>query len=442
MVALDVYRTYYPNPRNTDDDTIAGAMKRAKGAAPSLGREIEEIAGLVKRGDIFSKRFQQFTAPLMAKGFEDTFLYRYDRLIAFNEVGGRPADPGVSMEDLHRSNMERLRRWPGTMNATSTHDSKLGEDARARLAVLSDIAPLWRTTVLRWHGMNQGARTRYGGGYSPDPVEEYRLYQVLVGAMPYPPYDREDLKGRISEYLVKALREAKRHTSWIEPDTRYEEASVRFLHRIMDDPGFMDDLEGFVRRVEPFGIINSLSQTLLKLASPGVPDIYNGCESWNLSLVDPDNRRKVDFDMRKKVLDRVMDPATECKKLLEDPSDGAVKTYLIWKVLNCRKSDPELFLKGDYIPLDVEGVRNIFAFARRKGSRWVVAAVPLHLVSATGIEDGPPEDFWDGSAVMLQGGSPTDWTDVLTGKAISCKDRITLEERFRDLPVMFLKGGG
>src|SRR5262249_2144525 len=253
----------------------------------------------------FAMKLQQVTGPVMAKALEDTVFYIYNRLVSLNEVGGEPERFGSSEETFHLRNQERAERWPGSFLTTSTHDTKRSEDVRARINVITELPMDWRSGLRRWARLNR----RHKKGALPHPNDEYLLYQTLLGAWPMgDPVSEEafaDFRGRIVEYMLKAIREAKVNTSWVNSEPAYEAATVHFVEAILDRDGngrFVEDFESFKRRVERPGQVNALVQVLLKIGSPGVTDVYQGCELWNLSLVDPDNRRPVDFDLRARLL--------------------------------------------------------------------------------------------------------------------------------------------
>jgi (1->4)-alpha-D-glucan 1-alpha-D-glucosylmutase len=338
----------------------------------------------------FVFKFQQLTGPVMAKGVEDTAFYVYSRLLSLNEVGGSPERFGTSIEAFHGQNIERLRSFPHAMNASSTHDTKRSEDVRARIDVLSEIPEVWRKSLARWRQFNGKKRRKVDGRAVPSANEEYYLYQTLIGAWPVTIMDGAaygEFGARIREHMVKALREAKINSSWINPDATYEEAVLAFIDDILDNTpqnGFLQDFGSLRERVAHFGMLNSLSQVVLKIASPGVPDFYQGTEFWDFSLVDPDNRRLVDFGVRITALEEMkqreseIGPKRQLRELVEQKEDGRVKQYLVWKMLRYRGDNRALFDEGEYLPLEVKGERaeNVCAFARRQGGASLIVAVP------------------------------------------------------------------
>ena len=345
----------------------------------------------------FAMRFQQFTAPVVAKGVEDTAFYRYNRLIALNEVGGHPSRFGFSLEEFHAAAEERARRWPYTMLGSSTHDTKRSEDVRARLAVLSELSAGWRLRLRRWHVLNKGGISR---------GDEYHYYQALIGI--WPGEVSEDLAARLKAYMLKAAREAKQHTSWINPDTDYEAALERFVVQSLDNKLFIKDVAETVARVANLGMLVGLSQTLVKVASPGVPDYYQGTELWDFSLVDPDNRRPVDYGLRKRLLNDDSD-------LLENLADGRAKMQIIRKGLELRRKYPGLFHGAKYTPLYADGGReeNVIAFSLSDVTRTVIAVAPRLFTRLMGEGDRAPlgDKAWGDSRISVEG----EFVDVLTG---------------------------
>ncbi|MCC8405671.1 malto-oligosyltrehalose synthase [Paraburkholderia sp. MMS20-SJTN17] len=335
--------------------------------------------------------FSQLTAPLAAKAIEDTACYRYGRLLSRNEVGSDPGEFALSVEQFHAGNLERAQRFPHAMLTTATHDHKRGEDVRARLAVLSEIADEWAATLRAWSTLNAPQRRALDGtpisvvsrdrsdAWAPGPAAEAMLYQTLVGC--WPPELRADdeagvkeLAKRVAQWQLKALREAKLQTSWLAPDEAYESGCREFLFDILAPQrrdGFLKELSAFVARIGRAGALNSLQQTVLRLASPGIPDLYQGTELWDFSLVDPDNRRPVDFAKREAWLTQAQTPPSE---FLADWRDGRVKLAVIQRVLALRAHLPELLSQGTYLPLTVRGAQasSVIAFARRHGNAWAV----------------------------------------------------------------------
>jgi len=323
----------------------------------------------------------------MAKSLEDTAFYRYARLISLNEVGGDPRRFGTDVAEFHRRMAERRQHWRCSLLATATHDTKRGEDARARLNVLSEIPGLWGRRVESWRRLNRKLRQTVHREAAPSPNDEYLIYQTLLGAWPNVLVEggQKELADRLCAYIVKATREAKLRTSWREPDTGYEAACQRFVSQLLAAPEaepFRQDFVSFHALVSRLGALNSLCQTVLKLTVPGIPDIYQGCELWDLSLVDPDNRRPVDFAARQKALDELTLAARDAgpglvHELAAAWPTGKIKLHVATALLAARRAAPKLFADGTYEPLAVRGpaAAHVLAFARRTGRQTMIVAV-------------------------------------------------------------------
>ncbi|MBN2508282.1 MAG: malto-oligosyltrehalose synthase [Verrucomicrobia bacterium] len=431
VACFPVYRTYVradPSPGpgaapapapaspsgagETDARVIATAVAAARGERPDLAALLDYIGDLLRLrvggegAAEFVMRFQQLTGPAMAKGVEDTAFYGFNRFVALNEVGGDPAHFGVSVEEFHRACAHTRRHWPHTMLATSTHDTKRGEDARARLALLSEIPERWSGAVRRWSAMNEHARSN---GW-PDRNAEYLFYQTLVGAWPLEP-------ERALAYMTKAAREARQHTRWTDPNTAYEAALARFVAATLNDREFMADVERFVTPLLDAGWVNALAQTLLKLTAPGVPDLYQGTELGDFALVDPDNRRPVDFARCQAALagltaapvgangaghEASPDPIHH---LLQHPADGRLKLGVVCRTLQWRRQHAPLFRDGDYLPLLARGARaeHVCGFARAQGGAAVLAVVPRLVLGLAAGREGMPlgEAAWGETRLIL-----------------------------------------
>src|SRR6185312_892979 len=325
----------------------------------------------------FALKLQQFTGPVMAKSLEDTAFYRYHRLLALNEVGGNPAAKGLAAGAFHAIMTGRTERWPHGMTATATHDTKRGEDARARLIALTEIAGEWAALVARWKVMNARHLVIAGEMRSPSVTAEYMLYQALLGAWPVEQNDPTFL-DRFQAYALKAAREGKQETSWLNPNQAYEAGLKAFIDGILDPSlsgEFLDSLNALAQRLALLGALNSLSQLTLKATMPGVPDFYQGTELWDLSLVDPDNRRPVDFDVRQRLL--ASGESQDWRRLAQNWRNGELKFAWMRHLLKLRSSLAEVFTQGDYIPLDVSGPHrdHVVAFARRRGRDAAIIAV-------------------------------------------------------------------
>lgn len=464
-----IYRTYvhHFNVGQRDRRTIEHALDEAKrrnptvqGAAFDLLRRVlllEAPEGQRDASLLFVMRWQQFTGPAMAKGLEDTACYVYNRLVSMNEVGVDPAGAGaVALETFHRRNQERLQQWPHTMNATATHDTKRGEDARARINVLSELSEEWDACLERWSELNQGKKRLVNGVSAPDPNEELLLYQTLIGAWPLDEAEVPGFTDRLKAYVVKAAREAKVHTSWLDPNAEYESALTQFVDAILTPAKgneFLLDFRRFQRETAFYGALNSLAQVVLKVASPGVPDVYQGAELWDLSLVDPDNRRPVDFTARISLLEGLnRDEANGLiplvQELLSHWEDGRLKLYVTAKALGFRKANAELFSQGGYLPLQASGASDeqVIAFTRRKDNEWALIATP-RLMSKRAPAGQPPvgRDVWGDSVLSIPGDAPLRWTNVLTGETIDATGSngasvLPLHSLFSHLPVALLSG--
>jgi (1->4)-alpha-D-glucan 1-alpha-D-glucosylmutase len=405
VACFPVYRTYVPPegpPSARDVAHVEAALAAAAAHRPDLDREIFAFLGDVLTGRLRGPkerdlllRFQQFTGPAMAKGAEDTAFYCYNRLTSLNEVGGDPGRFGVTVEDFHAGCREALRRWPRGLLATSTHDSKRSEDVRARIHLLAEAPEAWSAAVSRWMERN----ARHWGAETPDRNAEYLYYQALVGAWPIDP-------PRMKAYMEKAAREAKVRTSWVTPNAGYEAALSAFVEATLADRGFVADLGDFVTPLVEPGRIGSLSQVLVKMTAPGIPDIYQGTEVWDLSLVDPDNRRPVDYETRRRLLAEVGDrPPAEAVMAAAD--SGLPKLWVIERSLDARRRFPEAFgPEGAYEPLEAEGRRSEHVVAYVRGGRvaTIVPRFPLRLGGS-----------WQSTTVNLPDG---DWENRLTGERV------------------------
>jgi (1->4)-alpha-D-glucan 1-alpha-D-glucosylmutase len=446
-----VYRTYVTasGVNERDQRYIEQAVSRAMRRNPALSATIFDFLKdvlLLRYPEHFTEtdkaewidfvmRFQQNTSPIMAKGVEDTAFYVYNRFVSLNEVGGNPDRFGTSLDTFHGQNIERTKFWPYAMIATSTHDTKRSEDVRARLNVLSEIPGEWRETVFRWSRINRKKKTRVEGQWVPDRNEEYLIYQALLGAWPVHPMDEggyDLFKKRIEGYALKAIREAKVNTSWISPNIPYEEGVLKFIDAILRRDGpFLKDFLPFQKRVAYFGMFNALSQALLKMTSPGIPDFFQGTEIWDFSLVDPDNRRPVDFSLRKEMLrnlkERTAVATSELPRLTRDLlrewEDGAAKLYVTWKALKYRKGNDRLFLDGVYIPLVTEGSfeEHVCAFARQGDGKTVLVIVPRFLTRLVRSTDELPlgREVWADARIVLPDEIAEDeFYNIFTGETV------------------------
>ena len=423
VACFPVYRTYVvPDngaPTSEDyryvDEAIAAAKANRPEIDPDLMDFIRDILLLRVRGEQeseFVMRFQQFTSPVMAKGVEDTTFYCYNRMVALNEVGGDPGRFGVSPEAFHAFNQSAQESHPATMLASSTHDTKRSEDVRARLSLLSEIPAEWERTLTSWSGRTE----RYKKDGAPDRNTEYLIYQTMIGAWPI---ERE----RLLPYLEKATREGKSKTSWLAPNDEFESAVKGFVDAIYDDAAFIKCLEGFVQKLTTPGWINSLSAVLLKLTSPGVPDFYQGTELWNLSLVDPDNRRKVDYDERRKLLKEL--PGLCPKQVWERLDEGLPKLWTIYHSLRARWDKPECFGNdGAYSPLYATGAKQQHVVSYMRG-RDIAVAVPRLVMRL---------ENWEDTALRIDEGC---WKNVL-GQQNLTGGILRVKDLFESFPVALL----
>ena len=399
-------------------------------------------AGDRARWKQFVQRWQQFCGPAMAKGKEDTAFYIYNRLISMNEVGGQ--NEARPLEEFHRFVAARAKSWPHAMNAGTTHDTKRGEDVRARIDVLAEVSDDWSRHVKRWQRWNARCKRVLKGASVPDANEEYLIYQTLTGAWPLDPAEMGTFQERLQGALVKAWREAKVHSSWSNPDNEYEAAVAEFTATILT-PGsenrFLSDFTQFQQRIALWGTFNSLSQTLLRLVAPGVPDVYQGSELWELSLVDPDNRRPVDFTKRQTMLEQL--PNVEIAALLRDWHTGGLKQYVIQKALLWRREHAAVFQDGEYIPLEAQGPRahHVISCARHAGAAWMIAVAPRFPagLSKTG---GPPTGrrVWGHTELNIPATAPRRWQSLFTGEVleVGSNGRASLSAILAGFPVALL----
>ena len=476
IACFPVYRTYIDERGNVSDtdrayieEAIECAKQQSSSLAPAVFEFLRKIL-LLEGADsdttiygyrkklYFTLKFQQLTGPVMAKGLEDTACYVYSRFVSANEVGGSPADFGISIEDFHHANQERAERWPRSMLGTSTHDTKRSEDVRARLDVLSEMPGSWASQVMKWRRINRARKVKLSDGrVVPDANEEYLLYQTLLGAWPLSlrtKHEHEDFFGRIQRYMEKALHEAKVNLSWLNPNPEYVEATNTFLEATLSPTWrgkpnmFWDSIEKFVRPIIYFGFINSLSQTLLKLTCPGVPDIYQGQEMWDFSLVDPDNRRPVDFEELQCSLDELTKlsdekPLTElCQQLLVHARDERIKLWVTMRALNFRRDHDDLYRYGSYVPLQVNRGReeHVVAFARQYKETSAITAVPRFAYTLMrGKEELPLGPAWGDAELALPNGvAGKRLRNIFTGEVHDAGSSLLCREIFGRFPFALL----
>ncbi|MEM9984729.1 MAG: malto-oligosyltrehalose synthase, partial [Bacteroidota bacterium] len=451
LLAMPVYRIYAQRFPLTgaDRDVIQAALKAVAERKPQLAKQTEwfQQRWIENRFDNpeqkevglrFLQRLVQFSGPLMAKGLEDTTFYTYLRFLPHNEVGEDPHSFSLGKTQF-RAFMQRRAKQGLPMNTLSTHDTKRGEDARARLLVLSEMPQAWANKVHAWEAI-RGQR-----GLSAN--DAYLVYQTLLGAWPMDGHPDPSFESRIHAYLEKALREAKTHTQWGSPNSAYESLAKQLASDFMDPEGpYRAAFDDIFATLRDHGIINSLSQVLLKNTCPGLPDLYQGCESWNLSLVDPDNRRPVDYEALEKQLARIAKWTQEknpFKKLWKHRQAGPIKLWLTQASLLARQRFPELFSEGEYLPLEVQGkyAKHVMAYARRRGRQFAVILLPLYPLT---LSHGKAKHLlnlnWGDTQVLLPPLAPHDWQDQLGGRSLSTWKHLPVSEVFTQGPWALLTG--
>jgi len=435
IACFPVYRTYVrPDSKEpvTDRDRayIRLAVARAKRRNPALSNLVFDfIRDLLMNTPQdsspleweiirpFVMKFQQTTSPVTAKGVEDTAFYQYNRLTSLNEVGGEPQHFGVSLSKFHHYMQERAEHWPWSLSSTSTHDTKRGEDVRARINVLSEIPTEWRNRLRTWNRLNKKSAHRLEEQLVPSRNEEYLIYQTMLGVWPFGSH--KDVMSpqffeRLQTYIVKALREAKVTSSWLNPDEAYEQAVVKFLARILsptDKNAFLEDFLSFQYRIAGYGIYNSLAQVFIKILAPGVPDFYQGTELWDLTLVDPDNRGLVDYAMHQERLAELQDlqqkltPIELIQFLFQHADNGLIKMFLTRTALHYRKKHSSLFLHGTYRPLEAQGdqAEHICGFLRQGSNTCCLAIFPRFLTQLIPDPSSLPlgETAWGRTSICL-----------------------------------------
>ncbi len=453
LATFPVYRTYITEQTSkaspVDQEFINNAINSVRLISPPAGGPLLDFLSDVlslrrlapqtrkTRTDqvTFIMRFQQLAGPAMAKGLEDTTFYQFHRLASLNEVGGHPDHFGVSPAEFHSENRKRLTHWPQSMIASATHDTKRGEDLRARLNVLSEIPDEWERNLKRWRDLNAPLKPDLPGSQAPDGNDDYLFYQTLLGAWPpgqQPNTALGDLRERTCAYLQKAAREAKTHTSWIEPNTTYEQAQRQFAKAVLTDDSnnrFLEEFLPFQKKIAYLGVFNSLAQTLLKITIPGIPDFYQSTELWDLNLVDPDNRRPVDYDSRRRMLDEIRQHATPniperitfLRHLLAHWETGQIKQFLIHTALQARKRLAPLFASGDYLTPETTGSQrnHLCVHARTDGSKTIITIIPRLVAGLTGGEATAPigDTIWKDATVSIpvtRGSSR--YTNLFTGE--------------------------
>jgi len=473
IASFPVYRTYVngrePDVSAHDRRYIDNAVNEAKRRNPRHPGVVFEFvrslllknAGYIpeeERGEHlkFVSKFQQVTSPVTAKGIEDTALYIYNRLVSLNEVGGEPDKFGVTPEALHAWLADRARRWPHSLSAMSTHDTKRSEDVRARINALSEIPSEWRQAAGRWARLNRKARTLIDGESYPSRNEEYLFYQTLIGTWPMHEMSDEDEREylrRIREYMLKTMREAKVFTSWLSPSEPHENAMTRFVETALSpaNVAFRRDFLELASRVARYGIYNSLAQLAIKIAAPGVPDFYQGTELWDFSLVDPDNRRAVDYKRRRELLDALLDPAAAeqagfVRDLLAHPEDDRLKLFATAMMLRTRRAAHDVFRCGRYEALAIDGGArdHVFAFARVHGTRQVIVAVPRLVATLKPDGGAPVGDIWGETRIAVPDEGPRCYQQAFTATCVAVVEEdgrrwVRAADAFSQFPVAFLE---
>jgi (1->4)-alpha-D-glucan 1-alpha-D-glucosylmutase len=463
---LSIYRTYIRNmdlPAHATkyiEEAITMARHRAPNVSSACFDFVREVLLILSLPHVlvdqrearlaFVMRWQQFTGPIVAKGLEDTSLYVYHPLLSLNEVGGDPCPSHAApLEDFYAF-LDGRCQWPGSLNASSTHDTKRSEDVRARLNALSEMSSEWKDHLDLWAKQNAQHKEQLKGEAVPDRNEEYFLYQTLLGVWPLEQEGCATLLKRVQDHIIKATREAMVHTRWTRPNQPHEDALLNFVGRILssrDNRDFLEDFRQFQNKTAYFGMVNGLSQTLLKIAAPGVPDFYQGSELWDLRLVDPDNRGPIDFEKRSSALESIAkvgpaDSGQTLTDLVEHWHDGRIKLYLIWKSIRFRRDHADLFRDGEFMPLRSAGAysRNVTAFLRRQGSSWALAALPRWLSQVQAKAKG--EFNWGDTSLTLPTDSPAQWSNILARTPLSSQNEggqqhLMVNDLFQEFPVAF-----
>lgn len=456
MISMPVYRIYPESlPLQGESEAVLNeTFEKAKQLNADCRQELDYLHNLFtgaaeddvhsNNSLLFLKRVMQFTGPLTAKGVEDTTFYTYNPLIAHNEVGDDPSVPALTVNEFHTIMLERQALSPLSLSATSTHDTKRGEDARMRINVLAELTAEWQQKVNHWFTLNQSLRQTINDRTAPSLNDEYFIYQSIIGGFPENSQVDNIFIERLEAYITKAVREAKVDSNWESPNEEYENACRQFVRQLFDPQHrFLEDVQPFAEKVAEFGSIYSLAQTLIKVAAPGIPDIYQGCELWDLSFVDPDNRRAVDYTQRKEMLAQIIAKEKEGNKALisfvkERWKDGYEKLFVTWKMLQFRKNNPKIFTQGEYLPIEIKGKETeAIAFARRYEEKQVVVVTPLGIVNKMA-DRNTRSKKWS-SAIELPVNFPGQWKNIFTGESFISGGQLALQDIFQLFPVAFLE---
>jgi (1->4)-alpha-D-glucan 1-alpha-D-glucosylmutase len=471
--SMNFYRTYIRSAEVRDSDrqcieeAVSSARRRA--GAHLDPRVVEFIRRLllldrppygaetVETWLSFLMQWQQFTGRVMAKAVEDTAFYNFNRLISMNEVGGEPgrSSSDHALEEFHETNKRKQERWPHTLNASSTHDTKRSEDVRARIDVLSELTPAWFKSLRKVNRLAAALKVEGDEETAPDTNEELLIYQTLLGMWPFDKKEEAAVPERLQAYLQKALREAKTHTSWIAPNSDYEKRVLQFAESLFTEAGeqVLRELLRLQKKVAFYGYLNSLSQLVLKITAPGLPDFYQGTDLWDFSLVDPDNRRPIDYKRRQRLLKTLQKggDAVSPETLLRRWTDGRIKLFTTWKALETRQAHFDLFSEGDYVPLFARGPlgaaatgedrgarKNVVAFARKLGRQSAIVAVPRLFTTVVAVGTHPISEVW-GDAVLEVGDLSGPYTNAFTGEPIAVTEgEIPLRNLFAHFPAAII----
>jgi (1->4)-alpha-D-glucan 1-alpha-D-glucosylmutase len=449
MAAFPVYRVYIDQlpVDEISRDIVNKAFEDAGNRAPHLGPALQSLKKLFDdSGDKQSERLQfiqrlmQFTGPLAAKGVEDTTFYLYNPLISHNEVGDLPCVLGTPINSFHEKMQQRHQTNPLSLNSTSTHDTKRGEDARVRINVLSELTNEWIAFVTHWQQINEPFKKRVKELLAPIFNDEYFLYQSIVGGFPEDLNTNDATKDRLKWFYTKALRESKVFSTPSRPDDDYEKACMEFIDALFDPShAFLSSIIPFVRKVKLYAEIYSLSQVVIKATAPGIPDFYQGSELWDLSYVDPDNRRQVNYDLRKTLMNELLQNEKQSREDVLCWSQnklliGGQKMFTTRTILQYRNANNDLFIEGDYIPLEViEGQRKVIAYARRREDKWVMVIIPTGLVAAQ-------KTGWEDINIPMPADAPKRWKNIFTQEAITTNGELALKEIFNQFPVAVFEG--
>ncbi len=456
MACFPIYRIYpeqFPLAK-ADRQLVDNALEAAAHRDESMEWELKFIKSLFDKSFDpnlsdnklkFIKRLMQFTGPLAAKGVEDTTFYVYNPLISHNEVGDSPAELSMGIHEFHNRMIARQLNNPYSLNATSTHDTKRGEDARMRINVLAELADEWKTLVAQWQAINQAFIQTQNGKAVPSANDQWFIYQSLIGSFPEDLKVTESFVERTKGFIIKALREAKVETTYSAPNTTYEHTCVLFIDRILKkNHPFIYSFIPFLQKVIQSATVYSLVQTIIKNTAPGIPDIYQGSELWELSYVDPDNRRPVDYTFRADLLNSIISKSSQSLDLAlnfikEKREQGAEKLFVNWKTLHLRHDMQDVFLLGHYIPLQVstlfpEGSNKIIAYARCFGTKWIIVVLPLAIVSAFATEN-----IWEDITVELPPEASQTWHNIFTDEILETANSVSASRLFAKFPVAVLR---